>query len=235
MVKKKTLETSLVILTRNEINGVRVLLDLIPFEAVDEHFLVDYMSDDGTVDFIKKKGIQIINQKKPGRGEAFRLASKTAKGKYLVFFSPDGNEDPADIPRLIAKIKQGYDMVIASRFLPGSRNEEDRYFFKPRAWGNRVFTLIANLIWNKKGIYITDAINGYRAITRLAFNNLKLDAEGYTVEYQMSIRAMQKKMKIAEIPTIEGERIGGESKVKTIPTGLRFLSFLIKEIFCSIK
>src|SRR3972149_9450353 len=130
---RKTIETTLVILTRNEIEGMRVLIGRIPFEAVGEQFVVDYKSDDGTVDFVKKRGIRIIQQENPGRGEAFRLAVSVSRGKYLVFFSPDGNEDPADIPKLLAKIREGYDMVIASRFLPGSRNEEDRFLVRPRA------------------------------------------------------------------------------------------------------
>ena len=229
MMRKKAIKTTLVILTRNEIEGMRALVGRIPFEAVDEHFVVDFESDDGTVDFVRKRGIQIIRQEKPGRGEAFRLASREAQGKFLVFFSPDGNEDPADIPKLLDKLREGYDMVIASRFLPGSRNEEDRFLVRPRAWANRAFSFVANLLWNRGGEYVSDTINGYRAIRKNAFDELKLDAQGYAIEYQMTIRAMRKGMRIAEIPTIEGERIGGESKASSLPTGFRFLWFLVRE------
>lgn len=232
---KKRVQTSLIILTRNEIEGMRALIGRIPFEAVDEHFVVDYESDDGTVDFVKKRGIRIVHQEIPGRGEAFRLAAEVARGKYFVFFSPDGNEDPADIPKLIEKLKEGSDMVIASRFLPKSRNEEDDQLMKPRAWANRAFTFIANLLWNRSGTYISDTINGYRAITKEAFDQLRLNAQGYAVEYQMSIRAMRLGLRVVEIPTIEGERIGGESKARAIPTGLNFLGFLVKEIWYSIR
>ena len=229
MMRKKAIKTTLVILTRNEIEGMRALVGRIPFEACDEHFVVDFESDDGTVDFVRKRGIRIIRQEKPGRGEAFRLASREAQGKFLVFFSPDGNEDPADIPKLLDKLREGYDMVIASRFLPGSRNEEDRFLVRPRAWANLAFTFIANLLWNRGGEYVSDTINGYRAIRKNAFDQLQLDAQGYAIEYQMTIRAIRKGMRIAEIPTIEGQRIGGESKAGSIPTGLRFLWFLLRE------
>jgi glycosyltransferase involved in cell wall biosynthesis len=229
MMRKKAIKTTLVILTRNEIEGMRALIGRIPFEACDEHFVVDFESDDGTVDFVRKRGIRIIRQEKPGRGEAFRLASREAQGKFLVFFSPDGNEDPADIPKLLDKLREGYDMVIASRFLPGSRNEEDRFLVRPRAWANLAFTFIANLLWNRGGEYVSDTINGYRAIRKSAFDELKLDAQGYAIEYQMTIRAIRKGMRIAEIPTIEGERIGGESKASSLPTGFRFLWFLLRE------
>ena len=229
MKRKKTIETTLVILTRNEIEGMRALVGRIPFETCDEHFVVDFESDDGTVDFVRKRGIRIIRQEKPGRGEAFRLASREAQGTFLIFFSPDGNEDPHDIPKLLDKLREGYDLVIASRFLPGSRNEEDRYLIRPRAWANRSFSFVANLLWNRTGGYVTDTINGYRAIRKNAFEQLKLDAQGYAIEYQMTIRAMRRGMRIAELPTTEGERIGGESKASSFPTGFRFLWFLLRE------
>ena len=221
------IKTTLVILTRNEITGMKALFTKIPFGKVDEALVVDYNSTDGTKDFVKKQDIRLINQQNPGRGEAFRLAVSKASGGHLVFFSPDGNEDPQDIPRLLKLLDKGNDLAIASRFLPQSRNEEDDQFLKLRAWANQGFTLIANLIWGGR---VSDTINGYRAITKEAFKKLKLDAPGYMIEYQMSIRAMKLKLKIAEIATHEGNRIGGESGSKAIPTGLLFLRFLLREI-----
>ena len=233
-MKKKGIRTSLIILTRNEIEGRRTMIGRIPFETVDEHFVVDYQSDDGTIDFLRKRGIRIVHQQKPGRGEAFQLAAQIARGENLVFFSPDGNEDPSDIPKLLKKMEEGFDLVIVSRFLPTSRNEDDNRLLKPRAWANRTFTLIANLLWNRSGRYMSDTINGYRAITKSAFERLHVDETGYVVEYQMTIRAMRLGLKIAEIPTIEGKRIGGESKAQSIPTGLFFVRFLLREILRSM-
>jgi len=83
-------QTSLIILTRNEIEGLKSLIRKIPFEAADESFAVDYNSTDGTVEFFKKHRIRVVKQKEPGRGKAFQLGLETAKGKYLIFFSPDG-------------------------------------------------------------------------------------------------------------------------------------------------
>lgn len=226
-MSKTNIESTLVILTRNEITGMKALIEKIPFNQVDEAFVIDYQSTDGTKEFIKQQGIELINQTKVGRGEAFRMAVKRSQGKYLVFFSPDGNENPQDIPTLIALLKQGYDLAIASRFLPQSRNEEDDQLFKFRAWANQGFTWLANLFFNGK---LSDSINGYRATTKKAFNRLNLDAPGYMIEYQMSIRALKLKLKIAEIPTIEGNRLGGQSGSKPIPTGLLFIRFLWREI-----
>jgi len=220
-------QTTLIILTRNEISGLRALLRKIPFEAVSEYFAVDYKSTDGTVEFFEKHQIRAIQQQIPGRGEAFKLGTQHAKGKYLVFFSPDGNENPADIPKLVKFLEDGYDLAIASRFIKGSRNEEDDKILKLRAWANKGFTLLVKLLWGGK---VTDTINGYRAIKKESLNKLNLDATGFAVEYQMTIRALKLKMKIAEIPTIEGNRIGGESSSHAIPTGLKFIYYLLREI-----
>ncbi len=226
-MKKKSVQTSLIILTRNEIEGVRAVLSKVPKRSVDEIFAVDYQSKDGTVEYFTSHGIPVISQKKPGRSEAFRIGVNHSHGRYLVFFSPDGNEDPADIPKLIALLKKGNDVAIASRFMRGSRNEEDDQVFKFRAWANQGFTALANLLFNG---HVTDSINGYRAITRTAFDRLHLDAEGFAIEYQMSMRAMKLGMSIRELSTREGNRIGGQSTSYAISTGLKFVGYLIREI-----
>lgn len=225
-------QTTLIILTRNEINGLKKLIRKIPFESVDEFFAVDYHSTDGTVEFFEKNSIPVIKQIKPGRGEAFKLAAKKAKGKFLVFFSPDGNEDPSDITKLIQLLKNGADLTIASRFMKESRNEEDNEKFKFRKWANQLFTYCIRFFWGGK---ITDSINGYRAIKKNKFSKLHLDATGFAIEFQMTIRALKLKMKIAEIPTIEGNRIGGKSTAYAISTGLKFIKLFIHEILVGTK
>lgn len=220
-------QASLIILTRNEIEGLKSLIRKIPFEMVDEFFAVDYKSTDGTSEFFEKNQIPVIKQQKPGRAEAFKLGAKKAQGKYLIFFSPDGNENPGDIPQIANRLKEGSDLVIASRFLKGSRNEEDNQTFKFRKWANQGFSFLVRLIW---GGNISDSINGYRGISKEALNKLKLDASGFAIEFQMTIRALKLKMKIEEISTIEGNRIGGQSTSYAIPTGLKFVVLLFREI-----
>lgn len=223
----RILNTSIIILTRNEINGVKAIIPAIPRHLVKECFSVDYHSTDGTVDYFKKHKIPVIQQKTKGRGAAFNLGIHHAKGKYIVFFSPDGNEDPRDIPKLIDLLEHGYDLAIASRFMRGARNEEDDQVFKFRKWANQAFTFIINKLWQGQ---VTDSINGYRAIRKDLFQKLNLDAEGFAIEYQMTIRTLKLGLKIGEIPTREGNRIGGQSTSYAIPTGIDFLKFLWREI-----
>jgi glycosyltransferase involved in cell wall biosynthesis len=199
--------------------------------VIDEVLVVDGGSTDGTLEFFASRGVRVIRQDRRGRGEAFRLAARHARHDCLVFFSPDGNEDPDDIPRLIAGVAAGHDMVIASRFMVGASSEDDdKFLFASRRWGNLLFTWLANVLCGRGRPRITDTINGYRAITRAAFARLAPDADGYAIEFQMSIRALQLGLRVHEIPTQEAPRIGrGVSKLNAIPVGLKFLALLVRE------
>jgi glycosyltransferase involved in cell wall biosynthesis len=222
---------SLVLLTYNEIDGITYLYDKIPFGIIDECFAVDGGSTDGTREFLKEKNIRIVDQEEKGRGEAFRVAFKTASQDNLIFYSPDGNEDPMDIGKFKYFFDNGYDLVVASRMSKGAKNEEDDKILRFRKWANISFNIIANTIWNRgKTPYVTDCINGFWGITKSAWEKISPDGDGYTIEYQTTIRAMKLGLKVGEFPTIESSRIGGESYARSIPTGLRFLGLLFKEI-----
>jgi glycosyltransferase involved in cell wall biosynthesis len=224
--------TVLCILTRNERACVEVVFPLIPkpgpeagFDAI---YVVDGNSTDGTVEYFTERGVPVLGQSERGRGQAFQIAFEQIEADTFIFFSPDGNEDPNDLPRFRPLIEGGADLVIASRMMRGAFNEEDIHFFKPRKWANNVFNLLANT-FRKSGPYVTDSINGYRAITRAAARTLGLDANDYTIEYQMTMRAMKAGLRIAEFPTHEGQRVAGETQAKSIPTGIRFIKCFFRE------
>lgn len=224
------MKITLVFLTLNEIVGLEKLFSDVPLKSVDEVFAIDGGSTDGTVEFFKKHKITVHSQAVKGRGEAFRVAFKKAKGDALIFFSPDGNEDPLDIPKFRSFLEEDNDIVIGTRMIKGAHNEEDELFFPIRKWVNNLFTLIANILWNRSGKYVTDTINGYRAITKKAWNLLALDGPGYTIEYQGSIRAMKLGLKIKEFPTFESNRIDNGLGSPSFYTGLAFLRLLTYEI-----
>ena len=221
------MKIALALLTRNEIHGVRAVFDRIPRLAVEECLAVDGGSTDGTVEFLRDHGVRVLPQTSAGRGEAFRLAMQSMRSDAAIFFSPDGNEDPADIPKFRPWLDQGYDVVIATRMVRGAHNEEDGQWFPLRKWANQTFNFMANVTWGR-GPFISDSINGFRAITKAAWRRLALDASGYTIEYQCSIRAMKLGLRVAEFPTHEAPRIGlGGSP--SMATGAAFLRLYWKE------
>ena len=233
MAEDSPITIALVILTYNEVEGVRVLgKHLCDAEAlrVDEVFAVDGGSTDGTLAVYEELGIEVHAQTSKGRGEAMRMAAQTSECSHLIFFSPDGNEDYKDIPRFREYFARGYDLVIASRMCRGARNEEDDRRLKPRKWANNLFNLAANVVFGLRGQpFVTDSINGFRGVRRTWLLETGTDAVGYTIEYQMTMRALAARLPIVEFPTHEGDRIGGESYAYAVPTGLRFLRCLAAE------
>jgi len=229
------MKTVLCLLTLNERECLEKIFPLIPEPSeengYDQVVAVDGGSTDGTLDFFKDHNIQVIGQSKKGRGEAFHQAFKNINADLFIFFSPDGNEDPNDIKKFKGFIQDGADLVIASRMMKESYNEEDDLIFKWRKWANNAFNFIANLFFKKNGPYISDSINGFRALTMDTYKKLQLSANDYTIEYQMTIRSFKKELTIKEFPTIEGQRVAGETGAPSIPTGLRFIKRFLTEFF----
>ncbi len=228
------MKIALCLLTLNEVDCLKIVFPKIPqpsdSSGFDTIYAIDGGSTDGTLEFYKQNGIQVIGQSRRGRGEAFKIAFELVDAEAFIFFSPDGNEDPKDLPRFKKEILAGNDLVIASRMMRGSFNEEDIHWWRPRKWANLSFNYLANLFFNESGNYISDSINGYRAITKKAAHQLNLSASDYTIEYQMTIKALKKGLKIAEFPTTEGQRVAGTTGILSLPAGLRFLRRLFSEI-----
>ncbi len=220
----------LVLLVLNEIDGLRDCWDEIPVDDFREVVAVDGGSTDGTREFLSERNIPILDQNIPGRGVAFRVAADASQAERMVFYSPDGNEDPADIARLDDLLLQGARLAIARRFARDSVNEEDVGIFRPRSWVNQALTRIANVCFNDSGLFVTDTINGFRAIRREDLLELQTTVKRFPIEYQMSIRTMQRGWSIAELATIEGQRAGGESKALSWPVGKDHLKVLFSEI-----
>lgn len=225
---------TLCILTRNERPCVEIVFPQLPQPGPEAGFddivVIDGGSTDGTTEYFESRGIRVLGQSRRGRGHAFQISFDEVDSDAYIFFSPDGNEDPKDLPKFRPLLEAGHDLVIASRMMAGAKNEEDDQFLRLRKWANNAFNIGANICFRRKGKYVTDSINGYRAITRKAAQLLALDAPDYTIEYQMTMRAFKHKLSIAEFPTIEYPRVAGDTQAQSIPTGVRFIKAFWREL-----
>ncbi len=221
-------DSTIVLLTLNEIDGLRQCWEQLPLDRFRRTVAVDGGSTDGTRAFLQQHGVPILDQPIPGRGVAFRVAAEAVDTDRLVFYSPDGNEDPADIERLDDLLLDGARLAIASRFAKGAVNEEAD-LLRPRARVNQALTWIANTLFHN-GPYVTDTINGFRALRRADLLALDTSVKRFPIEYQISIRAMRRRWPIAELATHEGQRAGGESKALSWPVGKDHLKVLLSEI-----
>lgn len=215
---------TLCILTLNEIEAMRSLIKSIPLREVDEVFVVDGGSTDGTIEFLKSSGLKVYVQKERGRGRGFIEGLSRATKDAVIFFSGDGNERAADITKVREKLEQGYDLVIASRFRKDSHSFDATWV---RKLGNRFFTMLVNISLNQR---LSDIFNGFRGIRRQAALELKLDAYYFNIELQMLMRAITHGLTIAEVSTIEDKRLGGKAKLRTCRDGYSNLRCFFKEL-----
>lgn len=192
-------------------------------EWYDQLIIVDAGSTDGTIEYAKKHGYNLFVQKEKGFGAAFSEAMKKVTGDVAIMFSPDGNSDPKKIPELIQKMKEGYDLVIASRYLEGARSYDDDIV---TAFGNKMFTGFVNVLFGSR---ITDFLVMYRAFRTDLVRELEIHTHTVAWGSQILLRALKKRLKIGEIPADEPPRIGGVRKMHPVKNGIQELVMILKE------
>ncbi len=231
------MKVTLLVLTLNEIEGMKQIMPGIKKEWCNQIIIVDGGSTDGTTEWAKIHGYSVYIQKQPGFRHAYTEVLPFVEGDVILTFSPDGNSIPELIPTLIDKMKDGYDMVIVSRYLGSAKSKDDDII---TAFGNWLFTKTINLL--HRGHY-TDAMVIFRAYKKKIIYELELDKDaGYSTaeklfktkiswEPLLSVRAAKRKLKVAEIPGDEPPRIGGERKLKVLKWGAAYYFQFIREVF----
>lgn len=223
------MKTTLCVLTLNEIDSVKIIMPQVDTTLFEQILVIDGGSTDGTIEWCKQQGYEVYVQKQRGLRQAYLEALPHIRGDIMVTFSPDGNSLTEVLPTLVAEMKNGWDMVIVSRYLGSATSEDDSWITR---FGNWMFTTLINVLHGGK---YTDAMVIYRAYKKELFYRLELtDNKAFTmpeklfftkisIEPLLSIRAARAKLKVTEIPGSEPKRIGGERKLQIIRWGLAFL------------
>ena len=135
------------VLTLDEIEAIQVIMPQIQKSWADKIIFVDGGSTDGTVEKAKELGFDVIHQKNKGEGNACRVGTDATDSDFVMFFSPDGNDVPTDIPKLIEKTKDGHDIVHISRFGKNSISDDANWLDR---FGNNMFTFLVNSFFGGK-------------------------------------------------------------------------------------
>jgi len=229
------MKTTLLVMTLNEIDGMKAIMPKINRAWVDQIIVVDGGSKDGTIEWSREQGYEVYVQKKRGFRHAYCEVMPLVQGDVLLTFSPDGNSVPELIPVLLDKMREGFDMVIASRYLGDAKSEDDDPI---TAFGNWLFTKTVNILHG--GSY-TDAMVIYRAYKKQMVYDLDLMDEGayrtpeklfftkISWEPLLSVRAAKRRLRITEIPGDEPARIGGERKLQIVRWGCAYFFQFFRE------
>ena len=184
-----------------------------------EVIIVDDGSTDATGEAATKSGARVIRQPySKGNGAAIKTGARAASGEVIVFMDADGQHDPADIPALLARLDEGYDMVVGAR-QAGSQASLGR------GLANRFYNRLASYMTGHK---VEDLTSGFRAVRAEKFREfLYLLPNGFSYPTTSTMAFFRAGYSVAYEPIHAARRIG-KSHIRPLHDGLRFLLIIFK-------
>ena len=197
-----------------------------PYEK--EIIIVNDASKDSTLDIVKKYAIiydnikVISHEKNLGKGAGIRTALSHATGDLVIMQDADMEYSPEDIVKLIDfKRKIGCDVVYGSR----AKNKLNKYSYFSYYWGNYLLNKITNILYRTK---LTDMETCYKLIPADIFKSLRLKANDFSIEPEITAKLARKGYKIGEYPISYYPRSLKEGKKIKWRDGLIALKTLIR-------
>ena len=227
--KEQTMKVSIVLPAKNESAAIgQTLAQIQQLQLAHEIIVVNDGSTDQTKQVAETAGAKVVTHPySKGNGAAIKTGARTATGDIIVFMDADGQHDPQDIPRLIEKIEQGYDLVVGAR-QKGSQASIGRG--------------IANALYNNLATYMTeqkveDLTSGFRAVRADKFREfLYLLPNGFSYPTTSTMAFFRAGYSVAYVPIHAAKRIG-KSHIQPLKDGVRFflIIFKIATLFSPLK
>ena len=214
-----------VIAAHNEAGSIgdvlRRVLDVLPDAPL---LVVDDGSRDETALQAVEAGARVIRiEVNGGKGAAMRRGIAETSGEWLLFLDADGQDDPAEIPLLLAAIADDVDLVNGSRFLgdlrPGSIHPANRV-------GNVTLTRLFGLLFGQR---ITDSQAGFRLLRGDVARAMDLHGREYEFETEVLARVLQDHGRVVEVPVTRYPRSAGATDFRRVRNGLRILATMLRE------
>ncbi len=211
---------TLVLPARNEAAVIgEVILGIRRCVPNAEVIVVDDGSEDDTALLADSLGVKVVSHPYPkGNGAAVKTGARAASGEVIVFMDADGQHDPADIPRLLARLDEGYDMVVGAR-QAGSQASFGRG--------------LANALYNRLASYMTghrvaDLTSGFRAVRAQRFREfLYLLPNGFSYPTTSTMAFFRAGYSVAYEPIRAAARVG-KSHIRILHDGTRFLLIIMR-------
>ena len=213
---------SVVIPVYNEIKTIEAVIQQVLECGFDvEVIVIDDGSTDGTREYLKQlehpKIRRYFQARNQGKGAALRLGFAAAKHPYVIVQDADLEYDPLDYQRVLEPLLDGHaDMVYGSRFLGGPH----RVLFFWHYIANRILTLVSNAVCN---LNLTDMETGMKAFERDKLAMLKLSANRFTFEPEVTSKAARAGWRIYEVPISysgrtyeQGKKIGWRDAIAAV-------------------
>lgn len=218
------MKLSVVIPAKNESIGLDILLaelnEVIVGAELDGEIIVvnDGSTDETSAVCAKHGATEVFHPYSKGNGAAVKSGARAARGEVIVFLDGDGQHKAADVPRLLEKLGEGYDMVVGAR---GSSSQADSF----RAIGNAIYNKLSSMLTGHK---ILDLTSGFRAVRRSKFLQfLYLLPNGFSYPTTCTMAFFRAGYSVAYLPIKADKRIGN-SHLSVFKDGIRFLIIIFK-------
>ncbi len=218
---------SVVIPTLNEAANLPHVFARLPVHELFEIIVVDGHSTDDTIEIARElcPSVRVLLQDGKGKGNALACGFAAARGDIIVMLDADGSTDPREIPAYVDALFEGADFAKGSRFMEGGGSVD---ITPLRMQGNRFLNGTVNALF---GTRYTDLCYGYNAFWADVRPTINVDCAGFEVETLINVRVAKAGLNVAEVPSVEHERIHGVSKLHPVRDGLRVLRTIVTERF----